>query len=422
MAQHKDLTGTDLHEPKDVAAAATGLVYITNGTGSGAFTKYKPDNIVHVNAMSDFPAPSGGIRTLVADTCYEVGAPLSTADRFAASANNKITCNGIEGPLLTYTGTGSMFSGTDVNFQVDQAHLDCPNGTLLEFSAAGGTGLIRFDNTKVDSMSQLGKFTDIQGVILSRCALLNMDQGIELLGTAQVAVFSCEKLRTVTTSATFKFVELNTVACSTLEIDDVIFNGPAGAIAISGAAASANVVANKLAVVSSCEFDPAMTALSGVANSDIRWEFENNSGVVDSFKAADTFITSTQTVTIVTQSVFVEIDGSSWTSDVASRFTVNSAGQLTYISEVDASFLVSGVATIEKTAGGTDVLEMRVTLNGTALAKSASFTETATPATVSSQALVDLTLGDTVELSVANNSSTGNIDVNVANLTARASG
>jgi hypothetical protein len=422
MAQHKDLTGTNLHEPKDMAAAAAGLVYISDGAGSGDFTKFKPDNVKYINAMSDFPTPSGGIITLEDNICYAIGTPLSTADRFVAGANNRITCNGTEGPLLAYTGTGSMFSGTDVNFQVDQAHLDCPNGMLLEFSAAGGTGIIRFDNTKLDNAAQLGEFTDIQGLVFSRCALLNMDQGIELLGTAQVAIFSCEKLRTLTTSATFKCFEFNSIACSTLEIDDVIFDGPAGAIALSGAAASANVVANKLAVVSSCEFDPDMTALSGIVNSDIRWEFENNSGVVDSFKAADTFITATQTVTITTQSVFVVIDGAGWTSDVASRFTTDAAGKLTYISEVDASFLVSGVATIEKTAGGTDVLEMRVSKNGTPLAKSSSFTETATPATVSSQALVDLTLGDTIELAVANNSSTGNIDVQVANLTARASG
>jgi hypothetical protein len=35
---HSSLTGSDLHEPKGVAAAAANKVYVTNGSGSGVFT------------------------------------------------------------------------------------------------------------------------------------------------------------------------------------------------------------------------------------------------------------------------------------------------------------------------------------------------------------------------------------------------
>ncbi len=35
MALHKDLTGTDLHEPKGQAAAAVNTVYVADGVGSG---------------------------------------------------------------------------------------------------------------------------------------------------------------------------------------------------------------------------------------------------------------------------------------------------------------------------------------------------------------------------------------------------
>jgi hypothetical protein len=36
---HKNLTGSDLHEPKGVAAAAINLVYVSNGAGSGTWQK-----------------------------------------------------------------------------------------------------------------------------------------------------------------------------------------------------------------------------------------------------------------------------------------------------------------------------------------------------------------------------------------------
>ena len=418
MAVHNTLTGVELHEPKGVAAAAAGLVYQSDGAGSGSFKKFKPDNLVIVNAMSDFPAPSAGVITLAADTFYVVGSDLATADRFALSANVGLTMLHTNGPTLDYTGTGAMFTGSSVDFVVTQARLKANAGTLLDLTG----GFMRLDNSTIEGTTKDGKLTDLVGLVINRCTFLDSDDGFEYLGTAPSAVLSLSKIRYVTTSATNEFIDLGTIVFSSFEIMDIVFDTPAGAIGIKGAAASANIAANRLALVTSCEFDPDMIPISGISTTDFRWEFQVNSGLVDSFKAADTFITSPQTVIIVTQSVFEIINGGSWSSDVASRFTTDASGQLTYVSEIDATFLVSGVATIEKTAGGTDVLEMRVCKNGATLAKSGSFTETATPATVSSQALVALTTGDTLELAVANESSTGNIDVSVANLTVRASG
>lgn len=37
MAEHSDLTGADLHEPKGAASANAGEVYVGNGIGSGAW-------------------------------------------------------------------------------------------------------------------------------------------------------------------------------------------------------------------------------------------------------------------------------------------------------------------------------------------------------------------------------------------------
>jgi hypothetical protein len=37
---HSTLTGADLHEPKGVAAASSGTVYVANGSGSGAWTAH----------------------------------------------------------------------------------------------------------------------------------------------------------------------------------------------------------------------------------------------------------------------------------------------------------------------------------------------------------------------------------------------
>ena len=48
MALHKNLTGTDLHEPKGAAAASVGQVYVADGAGSGAWAS-KNGDILNAN-------------------------------------------------------------------------------------------------------------------------------------------------------------------------------------------------------------------------------------------------------------------------------------------------------------------------------------------------------------------------------------
>lgn len=54
MPAHKDLTGSELHEPKGVASASANTAYIANGSGSGTWKKIPGDafdtaNIFNVN-------------------------------------------------------------------------------------------------------------------------------------------------------------------------------------------------------------------------------------------------------------------------------------------------------------------------------------------------------------------------------------
>lgn len=63
MAEHNTLTGTQLHEPKGVAAASSGTVYTADGAGSGNWEKYY-DKLVVVKAASDLAG------SLSSDTVY----------------------------------------------------------------------------------------------------------------------------------------------------------------------------------------------------------------------------------------------------------------------------------------------------------------------------------------------------------------
>jgi hypothetical protein len=92
--QHKDIPNADLHEPKGVSAAVTKKVYVSNGSGSGAWDY----PFVHGStAFVDLATPS----TLTTPTSYTKAAPTTTNS--SASVEFTEATNG----RLTYTGTRS---------------------------------------------------------------------------------------------------------------------------------------------------------------------------------------------------------------------------------------------------------------------------------------------------------------------------
>lgn len=46
MAEHRNLTGADLHEPKGAETALSGTVYQSDGSGSGQWVKPSAQNTV----------------------------------------------------------------------------------------------------------------------------------------------------------------------------------------------------------------------------------------------------------------------------------------------------------------------------------------------------------------------------------------
>ena len=68
--QHSTLTGSDLHEPKGVAAATANQLYVSNGSGSGAWTSIEVPltTIIHDVSTAEtvyVPTPYAGTITKV---------------------------------------------------------------------------------------------------------------------------------------------------------------------------------------------------------------------------------------------------------------------------------------------------------------------------------------------------------------------
>jgi hypothetical protein len=109
MPAHSALTGTDLHEPKGVAAADAGDVYVADGAGSGSWEpafKYASLETVETDTLS-----VGTIGTTAVTLAFASdGASNGVA---ADAANNRLTLTEAGTYLITFSISFATAAGAD---------------------------------------------------------------------------------------------------------------------------------------------------------------------------------------------------------------------------------------------------------------------------------------------------------------------
>jgi len=106
--QHNIITDPDIHEPKGVAAATSGKVYISNGSGSGAWT-YPPGK-AHAEIYI-----SGGTttHTLAGASAYSL---LNPSGEWTASGNEDILTVTPASGIITLNQAGHYLVSFWINF------------------------------------------------------------------------------------------------------------------------------------------------------------------------------------------------------------------------------------------------------------------------------------------------------------------
>lgn len=139
MAHHKDLTSTDLHEPKGAAAAAAGTVYVANGSGSGVWTSTGKRQVSITRTFDDvstaadiyFPVPVAG----------SISKIVSVLDAAITTANSAVTFS-IGGVAITSSAQTIAFSGSGagVTFNSTPSGLNAVVvGNAIKCSTDGGS-------------------------------------------------------------------------------------------------------------------------------------------------------------------------------------------------------------------------------------------------------------------------------------------
>lgn len=367
--------------------------------------------VVFVGQESDFPVQDATTITLESQVQYIVTAPITTAKRFICENAAVLSSSSTLGPLLTYTGTGSMFTITDASFVIRLMQMDHPNAQGYNFTdTVGGQFVFLSDNVRHLTGTKYATFNDPQTVLITVGAAFAMGQGIEFTGS-NILINSIDKLFIGSSSASFKAIDLGTSIAQTTEFRDITSNAPAGAFGISGLASSGNIPTGRLAMVNNCEFGGGMTALENITNTDIRWNFTDNTPIPDTISDAMASLASNATETVISATnTPVKIAGT-WVVERESLFTVDTTGRLTYTGERDIVLPLDATVTVNSASGTNKDITAYIAINGSIITNSGQINRVGATDPRNSSLLwqQNMSTNDYIEVFLENNSDTINL-------------
>lgn len=377
---------------------------MADGAGSGSWLNLQGAATVIVNTISDLPAAAAGVIQLDDNIKYIFQGAISTADRFALGANNSLTSLNMQGPAVTYTGTGVMWTGVDVDLYVDAIRLAAPNGTFWSLSdTVGGVREVYMNAVRYDSGGTFGTFDNLS-VLNMRNSGGFCQQGMTIVG-ADWNALGLIRVRIVSTSASCIGVDLGTAVCKIYDIESLIVDAPAGGIGINGAASSANVFTGSIGLILNSLFIGGLTTpLVGLTTDDVRWNYQGNSANVPNTQPDSMLsIVSNATPTVVSVGVPTLVLGT-WTDERSSHFTNTAAGRAAYVGERDLTTPIDVSITLDVASGTNKSIRCYIAKNGTVITNSgkAVLVSSGTPVEVTLQWQDALAENDYVEIYIEN--------------------
>ncbi len=379
------------------------------------FTGNSPANQIIVNQESDFPTQNGSTITLDEGINYSQGADISTAKRFIVKPDASITANNLFTPMLTYTGTGAMFTGDNASFDIHDINVSAPNSSkyfswpeTIPFSS-----LVSMDGVTFTDGVAFGDFGNVAALAISFCNATSLSaDGITLTGSSNI-LLSINQLAMVSASNSFKGIDIGSAIVTTIEINNLIVVAPSGAFAISGLANSGNLPVNTLGNITNCNFSGGMTGtgLENISIDDIRWAFRDNNTIPDTSPDILLSLTGNPTTTAVSGGTPIILAGT-WNSvERASHFTGTTSGRATFNGERSLAAPVDISVTVEPASGNNKDISAYIAIDGAFVANSKTTVrvDSANPKVIAIPWQVDFDEDKFVEIYVSND--TDNIAV-----------
>ena len=384
-------------------------------------------NVVNINSLADFPAPVAGVIELVQTPGVAITYVISAQEIDVSP--NVFTITGGDVAImgshrsesgLTTAASGTMFTVANGSFFQDLVGFACPNAKWVDFSnSLGGFKSLVGNGVVISDCDSLGTIAGAYATIFQFLTVADSQtSGFTWTGTTNRQINITDFIGIGWTGTLF---DLGTATFDIINMSgDCRFTAASGTTTLSGLASSGNLKAGGRAKIDACLFEGAGTALNNIDTMDLQWEFTGNifeDGVTHNTRTlADCFLTTLETVTIASSGVYVAVAGSSWDFDNDERFTVSTAGLITYLGLDNAQVSITAQSTVAKVGGGSDQIGSKIAYNGTVQDKTIGSTENTSPTGLLSQGLFTLSTGDTLQLFVGNEDSSSNIEVSSSSI------
>ena len=395
-----------------------------------AFRQSEILNVINVNSIVDFPEPVGNTIELTngRNMVYVLQSELIDSGNvnFTVTGGScVIKCPSRYNNGIISTSPDNMFIVRDASIALEFIRIAAPNcDYVLDFVNVSGFNSIVFQNTVISDVKSIAT---VDGAFTTSLRTLTVGNttvgGFDWVGTGNNQINVSTSLGVgIAGISEWQGVlfNLGSAVFSSIEITSSEFNSTPGGTIISGLPNNGNLTATGRGVISSNILNGTGVKVVGLDPQDTQYEWNNNNPqLFDTRINADTFLTSTQGVTIASANTPVPIAGGNWQSDLTNRFTVDADGLMTYVGLEDIDVFVSGTVTMEND-GMSDLICAYVAQDGTAVVKSKGCTESNEPTSVTCNALLTLSNGSTLQMYVENATDTSNINVVNSNMVVQA--
>lgn len=415
--EHSAIVSAETHEPKEVATASSGQVYVADGAGSGDWTNIAGSKTVLVSVKADLPTPAAGVITLVADTEYRFLNDVSIGTDRLVLANNTVI-KGIDSlnVTITYTGTGDMLTMADTTNRIAFITISCAAGRVFNWSCTA-VKILRVHDVTISAADKVGVFNGVAGILRFTTVSPSVvtTDGLEFQGDFLSLLWEVSAF-TISAGAIFN---LGTATFSSFIADTILATLNGSSNLISGATGSANINTGGDGLVTAMRVSGAGTPLAGISVDDALWNFFHNDDIQDTRPDGLLSMQGNAVNTVIGTSGVYVLTAGTWVVERSSQTTGTTAGRSTYDGGKDATLPITASLSVEPASGTNKLISVRVAKNGTVITNSTrtALTNTGSPTAITVPWQDNLSTGDFIEVFVTNDTDT--IDVLVSSAVLR---
>lgn len=363
---HETSKDSNLNLLESTTQIVAGLTNYTGGLQVSAAKVLPLADTVIVNLAADLPAPSAGEIQLADNTVYLLAGIITIADTIKVGTNSPITSHSKTHNELKYTGTGSMFKGSNKSFQCSNIGLRCATGTLNDWVDVSPLkeSVIEYDQVIIHECDKIGLCTDIKQIRYFACVFSDIKTTGGTFAGNIGQVFSVDT-DYVNNSAT-PVIDLGTVTADLIwHIDYQVDLVNASGSWISGLAGDANLNAGGTGQILVGLHTGPGTDLIGITTTAPNWNFQDINRVTNTRPDGLLSMQGNATATTNPGSGVSALIAGTWVVERTSQMTGTTAGRLTYNAGKDATLPITGSFTVVPVSGGSIDISVEASIDGT---------------------------------------------------------